>query len=128
MDGSLMTVKNAICIHEEGAGILRKHMDFRTERTEIRRARKLVISVIATVGNYEYAFYWYLYLDGAIEFEVKATGINNTVACVPGQPGKYANEVSPGVARQINQHIFCWRLEYGRRWRCETPRRGQHSF
>jgi primary-amine oxidase len=106
-----MTVKNAICIHEEDAGILWKHTDFRTERTEVRRARKLVISTIATVGNYEYAFYWYLFLDGAIELEVKATGIINTAACVPGKPGKYANEVSPGVAGQIHQHIFCARLD-----------------
>jgi primary-amine oxidase len=111
MDGSLMTVKNAICIHEEDAGILWKHTDFRTERTEVRRARKLVISTIATVGNYEYAFYWHLFLDGAIELEVKATGIINTAACVPGKPGKYANEVSPGVAGQIHQHIFCARLD-----------------
>jgi len=111
MDGSLMTVKNAICIHEEDAGLLWKHMDFRTERTEVRRARKLVISTIATVGNYEYAFYWYLFLDGAIELEVKATGIINTAACLPGKPGKYANEVSPGVAGHIHQHIFCARLD-----------------
>jgi primary-amine oxidase len=110
MDGSLMTVKNAVCIHEEDAGLLWKHMDFRTERTEVRRARRLVVSVIATVGNYEYAFYWYFSLDGTIEFEVKATGIINT-ACIPGKPGKYANEVSPGVAGQIHQHIFCARLD-----------------
>jgi len=111
MDGSLMTVKNAICIHEEDSGLLWKHTDFRTGRTEVRRARKLVISAIATVGNYEYAFYWYLHLDGAIEFEVKATGIINTAACIPGKPGKYATEVSPGVAGQIHQHIFCARLD-----------------
>ena len=29
-------------------------------RTDVRRARRLVISSIATVGNYEYGFFWYL--------------------------------------------------------------------
>jgi len=111
MDGSLMTIPNAICIHEEDAGLLWKHMDFRTERTEVRRSRKLVVSSIATVGNYEYAFYWYLFLDGAIEFEIKATGIINTAACEPGKPGKYATEVLPGVVGHIHQHIFCARLD-----------------
>ena len=33
----------------------------------------MVISTIATVGNYEYGYYWYLHLDGTIEFEIKAT-------------------------------------------------------
>jgi primary-amine oxidase len=111
MDGSLTTIENAVCIHEEDAGLLWKHTDFRTQRVEVRRARRLVISTIVTVGNYEYAFYWYLYLDGAIEHEIKTTGIINTAACPPGQPGKYATEVSPGVAGHIHQHIFCARLD-----------------
>ena len=77
MNGAVMTIKNAICIHEEDHGVLWKHWDFRTERTEVRRARRLVISSISTVGNYEYGSYWYFYLDGMIEFEMKATGKKN---------------------------------------------------
>lgn len=111
MDGSVMTIPQAICIHEEDAGLLWKHTDFRTERGEVRRARKLVVSTIATVGNYEYAFYWYLFLDGKIEFEIKATGIINTAACEPGKPGKYATEVAPGLVGHIHQHLFCARLD-----------------
>ena len=55
--------------------MLWKHWDFRTGDTEVRRSRRLVISSISTVGNYDYGFYWYLYQDGTIEAEVKATGI-----------------------------------------------------
>ncbi|MEO1599087.1 MAG: primary-amine oxidase [Pseudomonadota bacterium] len=110
-DGELETIKNAICIHEEDMGVAWKHYDFRLDRTETRRARKLVISTIATVGNYEYGYYWYLMMDGTIEFEMKATGIINTTACVPGQPGDYGVEVAPGVLGQIHQHTFCARLD-----------------
>ncbi|WP_423415449.1 primary-amine oxidase [Hyphomicrobium sp. B1] len=110
-DGEPWTIKKAICIHEEDSGLLWKHTDFRTERFEIRRGAKLVISSICTVGNYEYALYWYFFLDGKIEFELKATGIINTTACIPGQPGKYGREVAPGVVGQIHQHILCARLE-----------------
>ena len=92
-------------------GILWKHWDFRTDRTQVRRARRLVISSISTVGNYEYVSYWYFYLDGMIEFEMKATGIINTIACKPGEPGKYGTEVSPGVVGNIHQHHFCARLD-----------------
>ncbi len=111
MDGGTMTIENAICIHEEDNGLLWKHMDFRTERTETRRGRKLVISTICTVGNYEYSLNWYLFTDARIEFECKATGIINTAACIPGEPGKYAREVAPGVVGQIHQHVFCARLD-----------------
>jgi primary-amine oxidase len=111
MTGEPLTIEKAICIHEEDAGLLWKHWDFRTDRAEVRRARKLVVSTICTVGNYEYALYWYFLLDGMIEFEIKATGIINTVACIPGKPSKYGREVLPGVVGQIHQHIFCARLD-----------------
>ena len=111
MTGDVFTIEKAICIHEEDAGILWKHWDFRTERTEVRRGRRLVISCICTVGNYEYASYWYFKQDGSIEFEMKATGIINTAACLPGKPSKYGAEVAPGVEGHIHQHVFCARLD-----------------
>ena len=111
-DGEAEVIKNAICLHEEDMGVAWKHYDFRLDRTETRRARRMVISTIATVGNYEYGYYWYLHLDGTIEFEIKATGIINTTACLPGQPGAYGVEVAPGVLGQIHQHTFCARLDW----------------
>ncbi|MEM0990388.1 MAG: primary-amine oxidase [Pseudomonadota bacterium] len=111
-DGEVETIKNAICLHEEDMGILWKHYDFRLDRVETRRARKMVISTIATVGNYEYGYYWYLHMDGEIEFEMKATGVINTVACLPGQPSPYGTEVAPGLMGQIHQHTFCARLDW----------------
>ncbi|WP_035485230.1 primary-amine oxidase [Geminicoccus roseus] len=111
LQGNPRTIKNGICLHEEDAGLAWKHFDFRTERTETRRMRRLVISSITTVGNYEYGSYWYLYQDGNIEFEMKATGVINTAACIPGNPGKYATEVAPGVVGQIHQHLFSARLD-----------------
>ena len=111
MTGEAFKIEKAICIHEEDDGLLWKHWDFRTDRTEVRRGRKLVISCVCTVGNYEYASYWMFKQDGEIEFEMKATGIVNTVGCRPGSPSKYGVEVSPGVEGQIHQHAFCARLE-----------------
>src|SRR5690242_15619592 len=45
------------------------------QRMQVRRSRRLVVSCIATVGNYEYGLFWYFQQDGAIHFEVKLTGI-----------------------------------------------------
>lgn len=109
--GAARTIENAICLHEEDAGLSWKHFDVRSGRTEVRRARKLVISSISTIGNYEYASYWYLHQDGRIEYEMKATGIINTAGCHPGNPGRYGAEVAPGIVGHIHQHIFCARLD-----------------
>ena len=88
--GTPYVVENAICIHEEDYGILWKHNDMNTGRTEVRRSRRLVVSSIATVGNYEYGFYWYFYLDGTIQLEVKLTGIMSTQAVRPGEETPFA--------------------------------------
>ena len=55
--------------------MLWKHTDLYSGATSTRRQRRLVISFFITVGNYDYGFYWYLYLDGTIELECKATGV-----------------------------------------------------
>ena len=111
INGEPMKIENGICIHEEDFGVLWKHYDYRINETEVRRSRRLVVSSFATVGNYEYGSFWYFYLDGEIEFEMKATGIINTVGCEPHKGNKYGTEVSPGVLGQNHQHIFCARLE-----------------
>ena len=110
-DGSARIIKNAICMHEEDTGIQWKHTDFRTGEVSVRRGRRLVISFIATVGNYEYAFYWHLRIDGTIELEVKLTGIINTAGVHPdGTPGR-GTLVAPGVVGHYHQHIFNVRLD-----------------
>ena len=108
--GEPRTIGNAICIHEEDAGILWKHFDIFNGSSQSRRQRRLVISFFSTVGNYDYGFYWYFYLDGTIEFEVKMTGALFTAA-YPGGDYPYSAEVAPGLGAPVHQHLFSARLD-----------------
>jgi len=116
MDGESKTLDSAICMHEEDDGILWKHTDERKPHTEVRRRRRLVISFIATVYNYDYGFYWYFYPDGSMEAEVRLTGIDSN-GVVPVEEtaddthGQYAL-VAPGVKAPIHQHFFNFRLDF----------------
>jgi primary-amine oxidase len=110
--GNPFKVDNAICIHEEDYGILWKHQDLNSGRTEVRRSRRLVVSSIHTVGNYEYGFYWYFYLDGTIQMEVKLTGIMQTMAVPDGWQGAHATLIAPGLAAPHHQHLFNFRLDF----------------
>jgi primary-amine oxidase len=108
--GRPTTIRNAICIHEEDYGILWKHTDSFAGTSETRRQRRIVVSFFVTVGNYDYGFYWYLYLDGTIQLEAKATGIVFT----SGHPGgnyAYASELAPGLGAPFHQHLFSARLD-----------------
>ncbi len=110
--GEPVTVPNVICLHEEDYGILWKHQDMNSGRTEVRRSRRLVVSSIATIGNYEYGFYWYFYLDGTIQLEVKLTGIMSTQALPDGEESPFARRIAPGLAAPLHQHLFCARLDF----------------
>lgn len=108
--GNPRVMPNAICLHEEDTGILWKHSDLWAGSAETRRNRRMVLSFFTTIGNYDYGFYWYLYLDGTIECEVKATGVVFTSAH-PGKGYPYASEVAPGLGAPYHQHLFCARLD-----------------
>ncbi len=110
--GEPYVIENAICLHEEDYGILWKHVDLFSGTSEVRRSRRLVVNFVATVGNYEYAFAWYLYLDGNIQLEVKLTGIVSPMAIEPGTTSEFANVVAPGVAAPHHQHLFNVRLDF----------------
>ena len=113
-DGNARVVEQAICIHEEDFGVLWKHHNGHSEQTEVRRSRRLVVSTFHTVGNYEYGFYWYLYLDGMIQMEVKLTGIVGVTALADGEEerSEFAPLVAPNIASPIHQHLFCFRLDF----------------
>jgi primary-amine oxidase len=110
--GEPLTIKNAICMHEEDFGILWKHTDRRLPTPEVRRSRRLVISSVSTVENYEYGFFWYLYQDGTIQLEVKLTGILSLGALPPGEKSKYGSLVAPQVYAPNHQHFFNVRLDF----------------
>ena len=110
--GEPYTLRNAICMHEEDYGILWKHTETSgTGVSEVRRSRRLVISFFATIGNYDYGFYWYLYLDGTIQLEAKLTGIVFTAGLEPGSEWEHGVELAPGLGAPNHQHLFSARLD-----------------
>jgi primary-amine oxidase len=111
--GGALTIPNAICIHEEDYGILWKHTDRRLpHRPEVRRSRRLVVSSIATVENYEYGFFWYFYQDGNIQFEIKLTGVLSLGAVHEGEIPRHGSMIAPLLYAPNHQHFFNVRLDF----------------
>ena len=111
--GGLLTIPNAICIHEEDFGVLWKHTDRRLpDAPEVRRSRRLVISSFSTVENYEYGFFWYLYQDGNIQFEIKLTGILSLGTVHEDEARPFGTMIAPLLYAPNHQHFFNMRLHW----------------
>ncbi|KAG6834346.1 hypothetical protein H0H93_010308, partial [Arthromyces matolae] len=92
-NGTAAIIKNVICIHEEDAGVLWKHTDYRPGgRSRTVRRRRLVV-------------------NGSIEFEVRLTGILNVYVADKDEPSPYGTIVAPGINAQNHQHFFCLRID-----------------
>jgi primary-amine oxidase len=115
--GNATEVRRAVAIFERDGGVLWKHTDMESGSTESRRARELVLSWIATAGNYEYIFNWVFHQDGTLEMEVGMTGIMltkgvNAKSASDHQHGNsHGHLVAENVEAVHHQHFFNFRLD-----------------
>ncbi|KAJ2963488.1 hypothetical protein NQZ79_g1549 [Umbelopsis isabellina] len=111
INGDPMVIPDCICLHEEDAGVLAKHTDYRNGKAHTIRSRRLVVSQMVTVANYSYLLYFYFYQDGTMQYEIKATGELNTHALAEDEsPKPYGTIVAPQVVGQHHQHLFTMRI------------------
>ncbi len=109
--GQPFAIPHAICLHEEDNAVLWKHVDPDTG-AEVRRQRRFVVSVHATVANYEYLVYWRFYTDGSIECEVRATGIMvTTPLAADGDTSATGTMVDRRTYAPYHQHFIVARLD-----------------
>src|SRR5262249_18296437 len=104
------TVPRAVALYERDGGILWKHYDLGTGHNETRRARELVLSWIATVGNYDYGFNWIFHQDGTLEMDIILTGIMQTKG-VTGIGDHHSDLVMKDVSATHHHHFFNFRLD-----------------
>jgi primary-amine oxidase len=120
-------LRRCVAVYERDGGVLWGHTEPAPLRAEWRRARELVITFVAAVGNYDYGFNWVFGQDGAIRVEVELGGIPlakgvRTVACqrcaeLAGEKGqggeedRYGTVVAPHIVAPNHQHWFCFRLD-----------------
>jgi primary-amine oxidase len=71
---------------------------------------------VCTIANYEYGFFFYFYLDGTVETEVKLTGILSTgsLSYEEYQAGgrKYGINLGGHLYAPVHQHFFLCKMDF----------------
>ena len=117
-DGQPYVLPRAVGIYERDGGLLWKHFDFYSEQNESRRARELVMSFIATIGNYDYALNWIFHQDGVLEVDAALSGIMLPKGVRETKVGDHNGHFPSGhlVAANVlaphHQHFFNFRLDF----------------
>jgi primary-amine oxidase len=112
--GNPILLKNVVCLHEQDGGLQHKHTNYRNGKATVVRNRQLVVQMICTLANYEYAFSWTFDQAAGINFETRATGILSTAPMSSEEEGftvPWATNVGPGVVAPFHQHIFSLRID-----------------
>lgn len=119
-NGSAVPLPRAVALYERDGGVLWKHVDYTSlpfVHNESRRARQLVLSWFANVGNYEYGFNWIFHQDGMLEMEAQLTGIMAARGISADEnhaahDSPHAHKVAPQVEAVHHQHFFNFRLDF----------------
>ena len=117
-DGKSYVLPRAVGIYERDGGLLWKHYESYSKTNESRRARKLVIFFIATIGNYDYSINWVFHQDGVLELDSELSGImlpkgvRETKAAGHGATLQSGHLVSSNVVAPHHQHFFNFRLDF----------------
>lgn len=119
--GDWFLIPKAVALYERDGGLAWKHHDRGRNRNESRRARELVLTWVATVGNYDYGFNWVFHQDGSLEMETLLTGFMETKAvamkALPDSATEHEGELVYGHLVDENllavhhQHFFSFRLD-----------------
>jgi primary-amine oxidase len=107
------------CLFEREAGGFAWRHSAAGSRTDSRRQRDLVLRMITTFGNYDYAVDWTFLQNGSIRIGVGATGsveikaVRSATAAEDhnGNDGRYGHFVAENTVAVNHDHFFCFRLD-----------------
>ncbi|ODV60906.1 uncharacterized protein ASCRUDRAFT_76254 [Ascoidea rubescens DSM 1968] len=110
-EGEPILLPNTVCLHEQDAGLLYKHVNYRTNAPVAARRREFVVQSIATVANYEYIVNYIFDQAGSINVQVRATGILSTTPIEENITVPYGTIVAPNCLAPFHQHLLSFRFD-----------------
>ncbi|MBE9210713.1 primary-amine oxidase [Nostoc sp. LEGE 06077] len=112
--GEPVTMPRVVGIYERDNGILWKHYEYNTQRNDVRRNRELVLTITATIDNYDYSVNWIFHQDGTLEVQNELSGIvlaQGTALETESSDNPYGRLLAKNIFGVNHQHFFNYRLD-----------------
>lgn len=107
-DEQSRTHRNAICLFEMDMQLpISRHSS--SKYVTVTRNVALVLRSVSTVGNYDYTFTYYFYLDGSIEVKVSASGYIQSAFYA--QNDEYGYRIHRGLSGSMHDHVLTYKAD-----------------
>ncbi|MES2503530.1 MAG: hypothetical protein V4534_01500 [Myxococcota bacterium] len=120
-EGNLDKRANVVAIYERSAGLLWSHWNADAKHMYARSSKELVVSVVFTIGNYDYGLNWIFKENGAISVQAILTGILLTKGHQQNECGRcktlnradqFGMLIDQNLIATAHQHFFNFRLDF----------------
>ncbi|KAK7191070.1 hypothetical protein DPSP01_007759 [Paraphaeosphaeria sporulosa] len=102
---------NSICIFETDIGTpITRHMN--PVWSQATKGSKLIVRMIATVGNYDYLWDYGFYVDGTISVDAHASGYIQANYYRPDDEGRWGPRVAETIAGTLHTHVMNFKADF----------------
>ncbi|KAF2415597.1 copper amine oxidase [Tothia fuscella] len=100
-----------ICIFESDIGTpITRHTD--SSYMQSTKGSKLVVGVIATVGNYDYLWDYQFFVDGSIGIDAHASGYVQANYYRPDDEGKWGSRIQEAISSTLHTHVMNFKADF----------------
>jgi len=115
--GKATTLGACVAAYERDTPMLFKHTNYVNGQTDGRRGRQMVLTSVATIGNYDYAFEYIFDMDGVIRVMVRLTGIIQARGVTSTKYDATCIDscltlINNHLIASVHQHFFNYRLDF----------------
>jgi len=112
----VQSLPGCIAAYERDTGMLYKHTNWNTGKTNGRRGRQMVLGFLSSLGNYAYFYEYIFHMDGTLQVNVKLTGtiLPRGVRYTRNDPNcieSCATPVEDYLVAPPHQHFFNYRID-----------------
>jgi len=105
------TTNSSICIFETDIGTpITRHNN--PAWIQATKGSKLVVRMIATVGNYDYLWDYGFYVDGTISVDAHASGFVQANYYRPDDEGKWGPRIEQTIAGTLHTHVMNFKADF----------------